>query len=136
MESDAAELRRIVDNFGIFLENKARDLFKSMPHVILDATMKKFREQKATDINKIYADTVVEYYLSAKNSGLYDEWCKIYDSMVHDVLDEWMTMYENKLNIIKKILEKKYTFKWAFCVGIAQNNDKINKQMQDILRNV
>lgn len=136
MESDAAELRRIVDNFGIFLENKARDLFKSMPHVILDATMKKFREQKATDINKIYADTVVEYYLSAKNSGLYDEWCKIYDSMVHDVLDEWMTKYENKLNIIKKILEKKYTFKWAFCVGIAQNNDKINKQMQDILRNV
>ena len=56
--------------------------------------------------------------------------------MVHDVLDKWMPKYGNKLNIIKRLLEKKYTFKWAFCVGTAQYNDKINKNMQDILRNV
>ena len=134
--SDAYQLSSIVHRFGSLLADKARYLFKSMGQVTADAALKKGIEQKATDINKIYADTVMEYYLNAKNSGLYDEWCKIYDRMVHDVLDEWMPKYGNKLNIIKRLLEKKYTFKWAFCVGTAQYNDKINKDLQDILRNV
>ena len=136
IRSDAYQLSSIVHSFGSFLADKARYLFKSMGQVTADAALKKGIEQKATDINKIYADTVMEYYLNAKNSGLYDEWCKRYDSMVHDVLDKWMPKYGNKLNIIKRLLEKKYTFKWAFCVGTAQYNDKINKYMQDILRNV
>ena len=133
--SDAAEFHQIVDTFGGVLQIKAINLFKPMEKVIVEESLKKVHEQKATDINKIYANTVVECYLSAKNSGLYDEWCKIYDSIVHDYLDKWMSKYGAKINIIKKLLEKKYTFKWAFCVGAARNDDKINKEMQDILKN-
>ena len=134
--SDAVELRSIVLSFIGILPVKAADLFKPMGNVIVEECKKKAIEQKATDINKIYADTVVECYLSAKNSGLYDEWRKIYDSMVHYSFDEWMPKYGDKINIIKKLLEKKYTFKWAFCAGAARNDDKIFKEMQDILKNV
>lgn len=133
---DAVNLYSIVSSFIGILQIKAINLFKPMGKVITVESMKKANEKKATDINKIYADTVVECYLSAKNSGLYDEWRKIYDSMVHHSFDEWMSKYGNKLNIIKRLLEKTYTFKWAFCVGTAQNDDKISKDMQDILRNV
>ena len=134
--SDAAELQSIVFNFVGSLQTKAMYFFKPMGKVIADVSMQYVDEQKAIEMKKIYVDTVVECYLSAKNSGFYDEWCKIYDSMFHERFDEWMPKYGAKINIIKKLLDKKCTFKWAFCFGTVPYDDKRRNEMQDILRDV
>lgn len=64
-----------------------------------------------------FYEGIEELYTRAKNSDLYEKW--------HSLRDELFSSYftnrasDEKLNILKQILYKKYTFKWAFCAGIA-----------------
>ena len=81
-----------------------------------------------------FYEGIEEFYTRTKNSDVYEEWHKLRDrEFEHKFKDR---ASDEKINILKQILYKKYTFKWAFCVGIAGDprKDGFDKQF-NIVKN-
>ena len=71
-----------------------------------------------------FFDGIEEFYTKTKNSDVYEKWHTLRDELFEDNIKDCGMTSDTKRNILKQILYKRYTFKWAFCAGMAGDTDK------------
>lgn len=139
------DLLTVINNINTFLELDAEKLFELIPEKVDDTYIElshrvgldyKTMMRNNEDNNKRYAKAVEYCYINAKNSDLSGKWDKAYNEMTQGLFAGWKDVTDEKRNTIKKLLDKKHTFKWAFCTALAKETSYTMDELRDILRDV
>ena len=139
------DLLTVINNINAFLELDAEKLFDLIPEKIDETYVElsnrvglnyKAMMRNTEDNNKRYIKAVKDCYINAKNSDLSDKWDKAYNEMTQGLFAGWTNVTDEKRNTIKKLLDKKYTFKWAFCTALAKAKTFTKDDLRAILSDV
>ena len=135
----------VINNINAFLELDAEQLFDLIPEKVDDKYVElsnrvglnyKAMMQNTEDNGKRYERAVKDCYIDAKNSDLPEKWDKAYNEMTQGLFAGWTNITDAKRNTIKKLLDKKYTFKWAFCTALVKAKSLNRDELRDVLSDV
>lgn len=125
-----------VGHFIKHLYDESMEMFEPCFKSFMNESIQRMIHNGRSYSDDAYYEGIEEFYTKTKNSDVYEKWHKLRDELFENYIKDRARTSDEKRNILKQILYKRYTFKWAFCAGMTPKDDKNRNMLQTKLQYV